>query len=989
MKLKLVTPLIAGAFLLTCISTPVSGQIRTELGNLSLAGTNDVSEIVSTINNSVDLASGISTINIPIFELKTNDMTIPIGLTYQTTGIRLTDLNNGPLGIGWNLSGGGKVTRIIRGSSDIRWPLEFSKTLEQVWSEVEHSYTIRNYESDLYYFETPTAVGMFILGADMRPMTIPYQNVDIQWHSVDQEDGYFTIKDNRGNEYTLGETTSSREETTLQTHYTARSDQAYTYTSTWLLDRITSLKGEQVRYSYKSLPEYNYTSELTMYHYQRTGTAPYKYWQQGTIKHDARIASPKVLATIAWGTNAKLDFNWNGNLLSSVRRTILPAPKYDSSELVTFGYLQNSNGSLLNEIKRNYKTLYKFDYYNAKDYAYRKSRDWWGFYNKVGHQTNIPDKPTTQLYAPDKTPKLEYAQYHTLKQIVNSNGGIREFIYELNDGYTADNRYMQVGGLRLAAQRTISEAGKVSTIRYEYKCPNGNSSGVIFANEIRDYYETHSYTPNQVTRNYADMPFNELFDVNQRCVLYSNVQEITDQTTTEYQFSTSKDDDACDILSSIYHYHRDGAGQLINKPQEIIENHRPFNEGNIDFYNTSRFWRQGLLKRKQVYDRSHNLIFDQKYTYYFGDTPKQSVTNYQYYYDPYLSYFRDTYICAYQWLQEIVTQKSVETLESPYNLNSKTEYIYDQQYLVPLQEKTTDCQGNVIITSVTYPFSYSHLSQTDEESSASSLLWLKEKRILVPVETVHTKNGNIMKAELNEYRRHPYLNYMLPGKTYEFHPQSTSNVFQSYDGKIRDSRYELKTEFCNYDMKGRPTGIRTDQKTESVIYDNYSPAPIAKIHNAIYDASNYDVNQVFYNGFEHDGEEPGNNGGHAKSGYRVRKGVYNDTAYLMSGKYYLYYWKSVDNCMTWAQVCNEFQHSGGPYNFSIGGTSTFVDEVRIHPVDAQMETYGYWPYMKKYTESDYNGKTTYYLYDNAGRLQQQLDDKYNIVTEYEYNSIIK
>lgn len=105
MKLKLVTPLIAGAFLLTCISTPVSGQIRTELGNLSLAGTNDVSEIVSTINNSVDLASGISTINIPIFELKTNDMTIPIGLTYQTTGIRLTDLNNGPLGIGWNLSG--------------------------------------------------------------------------------------------------------------------------------------------------------------------------------------------------------------------------------------------------------------------------------------------------------------------------------------------------------------------------------------------------------------------------------------------------------------------------------------------------------------------------------------------------------------------------------------------------------------------------------------------------------------------------------------------------------------------------------------------------------------------------------------------------------------------------------------------------------------------------------------------------------------------
>lgn len=994
MNLKFITRSIAGTLLLACLNIPATGQIRTNDGNLSMAGTSGVSEVVTAINSNVDLSSGVCTVNIPIFELKTNDMTIPIGFSYQTTGIRLTDLNNGPLGIGWNLTGGGKITRIIRGSSDIRWPLEFSKTVEQVWRDVENPYMPRNFESDLYYFETPTAVGMFILGADMRPVTIPYQNVAIEWHSINSEDGYFTIRDSNGNEYVLGETTSTREQTTLQTHYTARSDPEYTYTSTWLLDRVTSIKGEQVRYTYKTLPQYKYTSDLTMYHYQRTGNAAFKYWTQGTIRHDAKIASPKVLASIAWGTNAELEFSWSGNLLSSIRRTTASAPMYDGNEFISLSYLKNSNGSLLTEIKRNYsKTLYKFDYYNAKDYAYRKARDWWGFYNKVGDKTNLPANPVNELYAPDKSPNLEYARYHTLKQVVNSDGGIREFIYELNDGYTADNRYMQVGGLRIAALRTISGEGNVSTVCYEYKTPAGSSSGVVFANAIRDYYETYEPMYNRTTRNYADLPYNELFDVNQRCVLYSNVREIADRTITEYEFSTSRDDDACDLRSSIYHYHRDAAGQLIHSPQAILDNRRPFGEGNIDFFNTSRFWRQGLLKRKQVYDQDRSVILDQKYTYYFGDAPKQSVTNYQYYCNHVQAsngaYFRDTYVCAYNWLQEIVSQKSVETLQGPYNLYSKTEFTYDPHYLVPLREQTTDSEGNVSLTRVTYPFSYSYLPQTDGDTPVAALRWLKDNRIPVPVETVHTRNGNLLKAELNLYRRHPYMNYMLPDKTYELLPQSYGSAFSAYDGSVFDARYELKTDYCSYDGKGRLTGFRTDHQTQSVIYDDYSPAPLARISNAMYDASDSDLNQVFYNGFESDGEEPGYYGGHAKTGYRARKGVYSTTAYLMPGTYYLSYWKSADSGATWEQTRIRFQHAGGAYNFSAGSASEYIDEVRIHPVHAQMETFGYWPYLKKYTESDCNGKTTYYLYNPAGQLHRQLDDDYNITAEYENNTIIQ
>lgn len=984
------TAICAWVFALLPIGT--YGQLRTDEGYLRIAETGEVSGAVKALNSNVDLASGTGTISIPVLEMQTNDLTIPITLTYQTTGIRVTDLNNGPLGIGWNMTGGGKITRIIRGSSDIRWPMEEFKNMEQVWSDVENPYRMHNYESDLYFYETPTVTGLFILDANLNAVPIPYQNVEIVWHSTDLEDGYFTIRDSSGNEYVFGKTASTRENTELQTHYTMRDDDPYTYTSTWHLDQITSLKGERVTYTYNTAKEFKYETAIEMYDYQRIGSKPFTYFANGAVRTEMTVSAPKELAEIAWGTNAKITFYRYNGLLNSIHLSA-KVPSGTTEESVSLSYLKNYNGSLLAEIRKNNRLLYRFDYYNAKNVALKKNHDWWGYHNLNGG--NAGDYKN-QLYAPNRSPDLESARYHTLKTITFPDGGTQEYIYELNDGYTASGEYMQIGGLRVAAIKADAGDGQTHTVRYEYKKADGRSSGVLFANGVKAYYDTYEPMYDQYIRTYADQPFNELFDINQRSVTYAVVREIDGERTTEYRFSTALDPEARDLTASIYHYHREAPSQLINKPKDIIDNLRPFSVGNIDFCNTSRFWRRGLLREKSVFDKQGQLVSAQKYEYDFGSAPKREVVNYQYYINEILygtgSYKADTYVSAYRWLSEPVILKSTETVAGSYSLPSRTEYTYDTDYLVPTAEVMTDCRGDVWSTTTTYPFSYtidtSATTSSEIADAASALQWLKEHRLPVPVETVHRKNGNLVKAELNEYGFPSWKSYALPVRKYVLNPTSFGAAFEAYDIASSDSRYALKTEYCCYDSKGRLVRSTTDHITESEMYDATSPLPIAKIRHAAYDPFEWDINQVFYISFEDDGKIIGNSDGYAKTGSRVHEGIYTASVYLGPGTYRLSYWDSSDNGMTWSPVHNRFTHEGGEYRLEIGKTGHYLDEVRIHPEHAQMETYTYRSYRKKSTESGIDGTTTYYQYDNKGRLIRELDDEHHISAEYEYNTLL-
>ena len=68
-----------------------------------------------------------------------------------------------------------------------------------------------------------------------------------------------------------------------------------------------------------------------------------------------------------------------------------------------------------------------------------------------------------------------------------------------------------------------------------------------------------------------------------------------------------------------------------------------------------------------------------------------------------------------------------------------------------------------------------------------------------------------------------------------------------------------------------------------------------------------------------------------------------------------------------------------------GAGTIWIDNVRLYPADAQMTTYTYKPLVGLTSETDPNGITTYYEYDDFGRLKLVKDTNGDIIKMYEYN----
>ena len=71
-------------------------------------------------------------------------------------------------------------------------------------------------------------------------------------------------------------------------------------------------------------------------------------------------------------------------------------------------------------------------------------------------------------------------------------------------------------------------------------------------------------------------------------------------------------------------------------------------------------------------------------------------------------------------------------------------------------------------------------------------------------------------------------------------------------------------------------------------------------------------------------------------------------------------------------------------SYLIGSTSSYVDEVRVHPAKALMTTVTYKLGYGKTSETDENGYTVYYEYDGFGRMIRVLDDNRQVVKSYQY-----
>ena len=109
----------------------------------------------------VDYSTGKLNVNIPIYTIKTGDLTVPIGISYNTSGIQLDELASW-VGLGWNLDAGGAIVRNVKGIPDNGIPVPDISNL----TFTAQSYNTLYYQYDPYKFQAlDTAYDEFIINA--------------------------------------------------------------------------------------------------------------------------------------------------------------------------------------------------------------------------------------------------------------------------------------------------------------------------------------------------------------------------------------------------------------------------------------------------------------------------------------------------------------------------------------------------------------------------------------------------------------------------------------------------------------------------------------------------------------------------------------------------------------------------------------------------------------------------------------------------------
>jgi hypothetical protein len=134
-----------------------------------------------------------------------------------------------------------------------------------------------------------------------------------------------------------------------------------------------------------------------------------------------------------------------------------------------------------------------------------------------------------------------------------------------------------------------------------------------------------------------------------------------------------------------------------------------------------------------------------------------------------------------------------------------------------------------------------------------------------------------------------------------------------------------------------------------------------------------------------------------KQCYALQGGALSKSG-LTTGKYYLSYWKKTGAAVTvtgatvsktvtgrvvdgWTYMLLSLSVTG---SVSISG-SGYIDEVRLHPQDAQMTSSAYQPLVGVISIADTRGTTAYYEYDGLQRLKYERDQDKNIIKSYEFN----
>ncbi len=291
------------------------------------------------LNHEVTEYNGLPKIEIPLYEIKMKDLTIPINLSYHASGIKYMQYD-GDIGAGWSIGAGGyRLTRSVRGADDFapvntQYPAQYYQSVKKqedmnihtdprrkdnflyflsfdpdrpldvypkgVFAGMPNGVSDAMYgdgQYDKFQYMLPSTSGSFIIKD--RP-TMQVALMDDKRDKVEIQRQQCKITDANGIEYFIGGTDNGMElfEKEVTTFHE----------TTWVLREIKTPSNETVHFRYKRIWTVN----------QR-----FKENRSGVTVSDAPFYT---LSATSWGGSGNLPFHTDGWTISNIYSG---GPKYE------------------------------------------------------------------------------------------------------------------------------------------------------------------------------------------------------------------------------------------------------------------------------------------------------------------------------------------------------------------------------------------------------------------------------------------------------------------------------------------------------------------------------------------------------------------------------------------------------------------------------------------------------------------------------------
>jgi YD repeat-containing protein len=474
----------------------------------------------ATFSQSVDMLTGRLQMSVPIGSLNANDITVPISIYHKGTNVKVAE-GEGDLAVGWSLSAGGAVSRVVRGLPD-----EINTATKKGWLYNSNAANVQSFspianddlsictdeaadwnflenligpnyqndtEPDIFFINAPGLSAKFVFGADGLPKLLTYQDIQITADLTNSVTP-FIVKTNNGYIYTFNDGGSSVTRSSSNrkgnvgphaeySYYKSTDYSKFDFVRVWNLSSMSSVKtGTAANFGYSA--------------FEISG-ASRQYNSSDSLYLITDVYTQSKLKTITL-KSSKATINWDNDRLNSIE---IEETNLAQKQTITFGYSQLfpnlpnlRSKSFLTEINISStcdfpkERKYSFEYegfplaaplpYSDINRNKNWGQDYFGYPNGVASNKNLP---TLYFFATDTDGKRLRMQpfgtiYQTiagqdrsvagtisfgaLKKIKLPTGGYSEITYSQNryfDGSTAVER----DGPGMRVSKIITQGGEL------------------------------------------------------------------------------------------------------------------------------------------------------------------------------------------------------------------------------------------------------------------------------------------------------------------------------------------------------------------------------------------------------------------------------------------------------------------------------------------------------------------------------------------------